>query len=138
MTMVRHDEQFHDGVHYPTNRLIAILQDAHEAEQAAQALRDAGFADVVVFPGQQALQAIEVNEQKESPLRRSWERLALELEDEAGARQMYLEALRQGHALVLVYASQQAQVDQAEGILKAHRAHALKFFGRWTITDITS
>lgn len=138
MTTMRHDEQFHDGVHYSTNHLIAILQDAHEAEQAAQALRDAGFADVVVFPGQQALQAIEANEQKESPLWRSWERLTQEMEDEADARQRYLEALREGHALVLVYAPQQAQEEQAEGILKAHQAHALKFFGRWTITDITS
>ncbi len=36
MTTMRDDEQFHDGVHYPTNYLIAVLQDAHEAEQAAQ------------------------------------------------------------------------------------------------------
>lgn len=138
MTTMKHDEQFHDGVHYPTNYLVAILQDAHEAEQAAQALRDAGFADVVVFPGQQALQAIEANEEKESPLRRSWERQSLEMEDETDSRQRYLEALRRGHAIVLVYAPQQAQEELAEGILKAHRAHALKFFGRWTITDITS
>jgi len=138
MTTMSHDEEIHRGVRYPINHLLAILPDAHAAEQAAQALRAAGFSDVVVFPGQQALQAIEATELKESPLRRSWERLAVDMEDEADSRRMYLDALREGHALVMVYAPQQAQVEQAEGILKAHQAHALTFFGRWTITDITS
>jgi hypothetical protein len=57
--------------------------------------------------------------------------------DEADARREALEALREGHAIVLVYAEDGTRRDQAESILKAHQAHALRFFGRWTITDLS-
>ena len=138
MTTMRRDERLHDGVHYPTDHLVAVLGDAQRAEQAAQALRDAGFEDVVLFNGQPALQAIEATEHKESPLRRSWERLSQELSDETDDLQERARALRQGHAVVMVYAHLRAQQDQAEGVLKAHQAHAMQFFGRWTITDLRS
>lgn len=137
MPTTRHDERSFDGVHYPVGHVIAILSDGREAGQAARAFRDAGFADVVVFDGPQALQAIESKEHKASPLARAWDRLALRLSDDTDARQEALEALRQGHAWVAVYASDGAQVDQAEGILRAHGAHAPRFFGRWAITDLT-
>ena len=136
MTGMRPDERLHDGVHYPTGHLLALLQDPQAAEQAAQALHDAGFLDVEVVSGQHALRAIEVTEQQESPLRRAWERLSQVLEDEEDARQEYLEALGQGHAVLLVYAPHRSQLDQAAGILKAHQAHAMRFFGRWTITEL--
>lgn len=135
-TRMRHDERLHDGVHYPTSHLLAVLRDPQASEQAAQALRAAGFVDVEVVSGQQALRAIEVTEQQESPLRRSWERLSQVLSDEADARPEYLEALGQGLAVLLVYAPHRALVDQAADILKAHQAHAIRFFGRWTITEL--
>ena len=137
MTRMRHDERLHDGVHYPTSHLLAVLRDQQTAEQATQALHDAGFVDVEVFSGQHALRAIKVTEQQESPLSRAWEQLSRVLSDEAGARQEYLEALGQGHAVLLVYAPHWEQVDQAADVLKAHQAHAIRFFGRWTIAELS-
>jgi predicted O-methyltransferase YrrM len=136
MTTERREERLHDGVHYPTGHLIAVLEDARGAEQAARALRDAGFDDVVVFNGQEGLRAIENNEDKENPLRRAWEQLSIQMSDETDWRRVHLEALREGHALVMVHVPQRGQMDQAEGILKAHQARAIQFFGRWTITDL--
>ena len=136
MTTMRGDERLHDGVHYPTGHMVAVLKDAQEAEQVAQTLRDAGFVDVEVLPGQQALRAIEATEQKENTLRRSWERLSRALSDEGDDRREYLAALQRGHALVLVYTPQRVQADQAESILRAHQAYAIRLFGRWTITDL--
>lgn len=136
MTEMQRDARLHEGTRYPTDHLMAIIRDKQGAEQAAQALHDAGFADVVLFHGRQALQTIEANERRESPLRRSWERVSVEMSDETDYRRQYLGALRQGHSVVMVYARQLAQVDQAVGILMAHRARAIQFFGRWTITDL--
>jgi hypothetical protein len=136
MTTIGHDELLHDGTHYPTSHLLAILSDTQTAEQVAKALHDAGFADVVLFNGPQALQTIEATEHKESPLRRSWERLSREISDETDSAREYLGALRQGRSVVQVYAPQREQVDQAEGILRAHGAHTIQYFGRWPITDL--
>jgi hypothetical protein len=36
----------------------------------------------------------------------------------------------------MVYASGKAQQDQAESILRAHRARGLTYFGRWSITEV--
>jgi hypothetical protein len=135
MTSTERDARLHDGVHYPTGHLVGILRDARQAEQAAEVLRAAGLEDVVVFDGRQALQVIEDEEHKENPLRRWWERLSQELAGETDARRQDLEALRQGHAIVLVGAPQPAQRDQAEGILKVYDARAVQYFGNWTITD---
>jgi uncharacterized protein YigA (DUF484 family) len=136
MTTVGHDERLHDGIRYPTDHLLAIADDVREAQQATQTLHEDGFADVVLFNGREAFQALEAAEQQENPLRRAWERLSQVLSDEAGARQAYLGALRQGHAVVLVYAPQREEVDQATDILKARGAHAVQYFGQWTITDL--
>ena len=136
MPTMRRDERLHDGVHYPVSHLAAALRDIGEAEQAALALHDAGFTDVVVFDGLEGLRVIEANEHKANPLMRVWERLSIRLSDDADARQELLESLRQGHAWVMVYASDGVHVDQAHGILKAYQAHGIRFFGRWTITEL--
>src|SRR5258708_11422974 len=101
MPTTRRDEQLHDLVHYPVDHLVAILRDGQEAEQAAQALRDAGFDDVEVIAGSQAIATIAANERKANPLARIWERLSIQGSDEADARPEALEALRGGHALVM-------------------------------------
>ena len=138
MPTTRHDEQRHDLVHYPVDHLVAILRDGQEAEQAAQALRAASFDDVEILAGPQAVETITANERKANPLARVLERLSIQGSDESDARQEALESLREGHALVIVSVAAGARMDQAEGILKAHQARALRFFGRWTITDLGS
>jgi hypothetical protein len=130
------DARLHEGTRYPTDHLMAILDNKQEAERAAQVLHDTGFADVALFHGRRALQAIQANKRRENPLRRSWERVSVEMSDETDSRRHYLGALRQGRSVVMVYAQQPAQVDLAVGILRAHQAHAIQFFGRWTIADL--
>jgi hypothetical protein len=131
------DSQLHDGMHYPVGHLIGIVRDGQEAEKAARNLHDAGFTDVVVLDGRPALETIRSRERAAHPLARAWAQLSAYLSDEADARQAALDALDQGHAIVMVYASGVAQQDQAEGILRAHAARGLAYFGRWTITELS-
>ena len=134
MPTINDDSRLHDLMHYPVGHLAGILRDGKEAEQAARSLHDAGYTDVVIFDGQTGLQTVEANERTANPLARAWARLSAYLDDPDG-RQEVLDALGQGHAIVLVRASGEAQEDEAERILRAHGARALRYFGRWTMTE---
>jgi hypothetical protein len=137
MAESRHDEgRFHDGLHYPVGHLIGVLHTGDEAEQAAQCLYAAGYSDIEVLEGPGARAVIESEERAASPLRRAWERLSIYLSDDTDARQEGLDALSQGHAIVLVAAYGDAQEKQAHEILQAYGAHALRYFGRWSIAEL--
>jgi hypothetical protein len=138
MATPRHDDsRLHDGLHYPVGHLIGVLRDGEAAEQAAQSLYDAGYSDIEILEGSAARQALESAEQTAPRWERAWERLSVYLSDETDARQAALNALSQGHAIVMVYAPGGAQEDQAQGILQAHGARALRYFGRWSITELS-
>lgn len=134
----RHDDsRLHDGMHYPLDHLLGVLPDAQEAEQTVQSLYAAGFTDVEILEGRLALEDLKSEERATHPLKYAWERLSIYLSDEDDDWQAMQDALGQGHAIVMVHASGGAQEEQAEGILQAHGAQTLRYFGRWTITDLS-
>lgn len=130
------DSRLHDGMHYPVGHLIGIFHTADEAEQAAQSLYDSGYTDIEILEGPAAEEILESTERAASPLARAWKRLSIYLSDEDDALRAAADALRQGQAIVMVYASGQAQQDQAESILRTHGARGLTYFGRWSITEV--
>jgi hypothetical protein len=137
MSAPRHeDSRLHDGMHYPVGHLIGVFPTADEAEQAAQGLYDAGYTDIEILEGPAAEDILESTERAASPLARAWRRLSLYLSDEDDARRAAADALRHGHAIIMVYASSKAQQDQAESILRAHGSRGLTYFGRWSITEV--
>jgi hypothetical protein len=137
MSAPRHDDSpLHDGMHYPVGHLIGVLPTADEAEQAAQSLYDAGCTDIEILEGPGAQEILDSTERAASPLARAWKRLSLYLSDEDDALRAAADALRHGHAIVMVYASGKEQQDQAESILRAHGARGQTYFGRWTITEV--
>jgi hypothetical protein len=137
METPRHDDsRLHDGMHYPVGHLIGVLRTGDEAEQAAQVLYAAGYSDIEVLEGPGAEKMLESTEHAASPLARAWKRLSIYLSDEQDALQAASDALNHGHAIVMVNASTKIHEDQAESILRAHGAHGLTYFGRWSITEL--
>jgi tRNA A58 N-methylase Trm61 len=137
MSAPHHDDsQLHDGMHYPVGHLIGMFPTADDAEQATQNLYDAGYTDIEILEGPGAEDILESAERAASPLARAWKRLSLYLSDEDDAVRSAADALRHGHAIVMVYASGQAQQEQAESILRAHGARGMTYFGRWSITEV--
>jgi tRNA A58 N-methylase Trm61 len=137
MSTPRHDaSRLHDGMHYPVGHLIGVFPTADEAEQAAQSLYDAGYTDIEILEGPASQEILDSTERAASPLARAWKRLSVYLSDEDDALRAAADALRHGHAIVMVYASDKAQQDQAESILRAHSARGLTYFGRWSITEV--
>ena len=144
MPTIHHDHsddtghsKLYEGRRYPLDYLIGVLRDAEEAERAARSLYDAGLTELVVVEGPLAMEMLEASERTANPLTRAWHRLSLYLSGENDLRTAALEALDQGHALLMVYASGKAREDQAERILQAYGARALAYFGRWTITELS-
>ena len=137
MSAPRHDNsRFHDGMHYPVGHLIGVFPTADAAEQAVQSLYDAGYTDIEILEGSAAQGILESTERAASSLARAWKRLSVYLSDEDDALRAAADALRHGHAIVMVYASGKAQQDQAESILWAHGARGQTYFGRWSITEV--
>jgi hypothetical protein len=137
MSAPHHDDsRLHDGMHYPVGHLIGVLPAAGEAEQAVQSLYDAGYTDIELLEGPAAVEILEPSEHAANTLIRAWRRLSLYLSDEDDAVRAAADAVRHGLALVMVYASSEAQQDQAESILRAHGARRLTYFGRWSITEV--
>jgi hypothetical protein len=125
-------ECIHEGTCYPTNHVSAVIDQHTEAEEAAEALRRAGFADVSVFHGQEAYAAIRDKRERAGMLQRAWQWVRnLGDEDEIHAR--YLDALRRGGSYLIVYADTREEVQSAREILIAHHAYNLWHLGPWVM-----
>ena len=126
---------FRFGAFNPTHFIISVVHDAARAEQAAAALRDAGFApdDVHVVPGLDVLSTQLAYDDARGVL----DRLAglFPAEEQAAAKE-YLEEAERGAFLMIVKAPEREQRTRARGILVAHGAHAIRYYGENTITDL--
>jgi len=122
-----------DATTYPTNNLLAIIDDGAEADRAAEALKAAGFApsDIVVFHGPEALAEIQSRETPITRLRNVWERLT-QAPDEGEGRDAFLQRLREGRTGLMVYAPTHEQAERARDILIRHHAYGLFYLRRWT------
>jgi hypothetical protein len=122
------------GRYYPKGWVVAVIHERAQAEQAAEELRAAGFADedVRLFSGEEVLELDRAfNEQRSLGQRLG----ALLPSDEGAAQQEYLEEARRGHHFVLVHASG-PETERARSVLASHRAHAMRHYGDLAITDL--
>lgn len=124
-----------DGTHYPTNHVLALLDSAEVGEEAEAALVAAGFArdDIVRFNGPEGLQDIRSRETLLSRFGNLLDRLS---EDGVLGREVYMDGLRAGQTLLLVYAPDDPSVQRARDALQAHGAHKLVALRRFTVEPL--
>ncbi len=122
-----------DGASYPADHVVAVLQTREQAERAASALRDAGFAadDITLFHGEKDLDKIKHHESLMTRLSRLVEPVAAD-----AGRRLYLDALAHGRSVLLVYAPDQEAVEQACKILDQLGVHQKQAFRRWYVEDL--
>ena len=131
----RNPELFRFGVFNPKHFIIAVIRDADKAEQAATALRDAGFAadDVWVVPGQTVLDT----EREYHDSKGFLARLAgLYPAEEAERVQEDMPEAERGASFVAVIAPEEKQRTVAAGILAAEGGYNMRYYGENTITDL--
>lgn len=127
------------GVTYPTDYVIAVIDDLVEAEHAVEALQQAGFEakDITLFKNEQIVKIFQTCDAHHNPLKSIKSVIASVASDEGDYHVFYAAEGRDGHHLLTIYAPRLVLVDRAYEILKLHHAHMMKFFGRWTVTTLT-
>lgn len=115
------------GRYYPKGWIVAVIHERAQAEQAAEELRAAGFADedVRLFSGAEVLELDRAfNEQRSLGQRLG----GLLPSDQGAAQQEYLDEARRGRHFVLVHASG-PEMERPRAILASHRAHVMRHYG---------
>jgi hypothetical protein len=120
---------------YPTNQLLAVIDDPEAADAAAQALRDAGF-EVTVFRGPESADSVRGT----GRARGRWTRLVRVFQfmsmDQMPDFVTYEAALREGRAVIAVRIGGRAKLEAARRILLEHGAHFLNWFGRFSTEEV--
>jgi hypothetical protein len=123
-------------LNYPTDKLVAIIDAMPDAEQARRELLAAGFAPdaIAVQRGRQAAgRTLHYTDLDPFPqLAHLLHVHSLEHEQAV----VYEQALGRGLSVIAVYAPRAKDRERALGILEAHNAHSINFYGKWTIETL--
>ena len=123
----------------PTNYVIGVIDQLHEAEQAVQTLQNAGYAtqDILLIPSQDFIEVMQQRRQHTSSFKRAIHAFSVSSEDGFPA-DLYLQQARQGSHMLAAYASTGEQAQQIVQELRVYHVHHLKYFSQWATTDFPS
>jgi hypothetical protein len=130
-----------DFIAYPTNRVVGTIADAKSARAAIEALLQAGVeqADIDVLHGEGDLHRLDPSGAEHGFLaqfQRTLIRLAGPAEESEQLRH-HVEDVRAGRFVIMVLAKSQDRRDVVAGILNAHGAEFMGFYGRWAWTSMS-
>ncbi len=123
------------GTFYPKRYMVAGFDTSEQANQAVEALKQAGFEDVRHWTPAQVLERHQHFLEQRGAVQRAEGELSSEEKD---ALNDYLALAKQGHHFVTVYVPEESEVEQAESILESHDAHATHYYGDWQIIDLST
>lgn len=126
-----------EAARYPTNHIIAVVNDQQEAQRAADALREVGFTHVELLSGAESLRKVHQKERAQNPLARLWESARESLTETEASEQLYLDALQAGHCVVMAGVANADDAQRADDILRRYHAYSVQHFGSWTVTNLS-
>jgi len=123
---------------YPTNHLLAVIDDPVGAAEAGRALVAAGFrdADVSVIRGEEGADRLDGLGTVGGPWRRLVRMVQFMTMDQMPDFMTYESALRDGRAVVAVRASDRPTMLRARDVLLRANAHFMNFFGRLSTEEL--
>jgi len=123
------------GQLYPTDDVLAVMDDRAAAERAAGALREAGIPedDYDVLDGAWVTEVMRTMEQGRGLLGRIAAAVAA---DDASYLQEFAKEAQQGRAILVVHAAEPDVRERVREVLAAHGARRMRHYGRWVITDL--
>jgi hypothetical protein len=118
----------------PQGFLVAILEDADQAEQARAALAEAGFADrdLRVYTSQQILDSWERFQAERSLA----QRVAGAVTDDPDTIELYFGYARQGRAALWVHVPDDADANRAVRSLADHPVLHIRHYGHGSQRDL--
>jgi len=126
------------AIGYPTNRLLAVIDDAAEAAAALAELKDAGFADrdLEILRGEEGADRMDGTGEVSGWLGRLRRAFDFTLMDQLVDFATYERALRDGRAVVMVHVHGDAPKVNAREILKRHGGHFINYYGRFATEEL--
>ncbi len=126
-------------IDYPTNRLLAVVDDPAEAASALAELRAGGLAtkDLEILRGEAGADRMDGTGDVAGPMGRIRRALAFTLMDQLVDFAWYEWALRDGRAVVMVRVRGDAPKAGATEILGRHGAHFVNYYGRFATEEIS-
>jgi hypothetical protein len=126
------------AIGYPTNRLLAVIDDATEAASALAELKGAGFADrdLEILRGTEGADRMDGTGEVSGWLGRLRRAFDFTLMDQLVDFATYERALRDGRAVVMVHVHGDAPKTTAREILKRHGGHFINYYGRFATEEL--
>ena len=126
------------GTCYPTDYIVAVIDDPDAGQRAFDALRQAGFPawEIELHRGEDLVQYLESMEPQRGFYSRLRTALQTALSDELEACQEYEREARAGHAILTVRGDNPPKVEAARRILREHGAHTVRHYGQFVLTRL--
>lgn len=126
------------AIGYPTNRLLAVINDPAAAAAALAELQAAGFAprDLDLLRGDEGADRIDGTGQVSGWMGRLRRAFDFTLMDQLVDFAAYERALRDGRAVVMVHVHGDAPKAKARESLKRHGGHFINFYGRFATEEL--
>jgi predicted O-methyltransferase YrrM len=126
------------AIGYPTNRLLAVIDDPKAAAAALAALKAAGFADrdLEVLRGEEGADRMDGTGQVSGWLGRLRRAFDFTLMDQLVDFAAYERALRDGRAVVTIHVHGDAPKEAAHQVLKQHGGHFINYYGRFATEEL--
>lgn len=124
---------------FPTNHVIGVIDELQEAEEAVQALRDAGYParDIVLIPSQTFIDAMQKVRQETNRVTQVLH-VFFNSSYEGFPGDLYLEQARAGRQVLSVYASTAERAQEIARVLSKYHMHLLRYYSLFTVTDLSS
>jgi hypothetical protein len=121
---------------FPGRHVIGVFGSLQEAEQAVQALVDAGYhaEDMALIPSQDVHSAFQEHLRKEGRFLQMMHHLQVTT-DEGSLRELLEASARQGSAIISIYVPQREHIDEVSALLFNHGARLVKYVGNWSVED---
>jgi hypothetical protein len=126
------------AIGYPTNRLIAVIDDPAAAAGALAELRASGVpvSDLEILRGPEGADRLDGMGHVRGGLARVRRWVDFTLMDQLPDFAHYEYALRDGRAVLMVRARDEGRKAAALAILRRHGGHFINYYGRFATEDI--
>src|SRR5262245_54371845 len=123
---------------YPDRAVLAVVDDAAEAEAAMSDLQADGFAetDITLLQGPEGADRIDGMGKAHGLGSRLRRLMAFTVMDQLPDFVLYERALRDGRSVLIVHAPGDADKRRAHAILRAHGGHFANYYGRFATEEL--
>ena len=121
----------------PGKHVVGVFDSLQEAEQAVQALGDAGYhmEDMALIPSQDVPSAFRERLRKDGLFWRIMHHLQVTT-DEGSLRELLEASARQGSAIISLYVPQREHIGEVSALLFNHGARLVEYVGNWSVEDL--